>query len=301
MVTMAYDGESSPVTITVSSSGGFRHVGLTSPVSRHSISNNSNSPLSGREFRRSSGGNRRLSLSKESTEEFVAYTVHIPPTPDHQTISNSQSSPPEYSKIHGNPNENHIKDTLYTGGFKSATRAHARLKKSVEERGASKSKTLCAIDGCDEKLIDRASKAQCECGFKICRECYLDCCGNGGFCPGCKEPFREANDDDDDEPESELNDQANPLPKTGGGGGIRLDKKFSLVQSFKAPNQDFDHTRWLFETHGTYGFGNALWPRDGYDYHGTDGHENPPLFNDRRNRPMTRKLGISAAIISPYR
>ncbi|KAL6329537.1 hypothetical protein AAG906_022086 [Vitis piasezkii] len=32
----------------------------------------------------------------------------------------------------------------------------------------------------------------CECGFKICRECYLDCVGSGGgHCPGCKEPYKE--------------------------------------------------------------------------------------------------------------
>ena len=45
-----------------------------------------------------------------------------------------------------------------------------------------------------------------------------------------------------------------------------------MLKSFKANNppllmgkntSEFDHSRWLFETKGTYGYGNALWPKDG--------------------------------------
>ncbi|KVH94697.1 Cellulose synthase [Cynara cardunculus var. scolymus] len=317
MVIRAHDSpSSSPVRITVSSAGGFRNVGLTSPVQRTSISN---SPLSGGEIRRLSGGRRAsgvggsggggggryLSMSKDGADEYVAYTVHIPPTPEHQFMSSSEISP-EYVKNHGNPNENRIKDTVFTGGFNSETRAHARRMKSVEEMTVVKSKLLCQVDGCDEKLVDKSSKSQCECGFRICNECYLDYCSSGGgVCPGCKEPFREACEEDDGDYQpamsEEKKDTVNPLPRRGG--GIRLENNFSLVRSFKAPNQDFDHTRWLFETNGTYGFGNAVWPRE--ECHrgggGLDQYESPPMFNDRRNRPLTRKVGISAAILSPYR
>lgn len=45
--------------------------------------------------------------------------------------------------------------------------------------------------------------------------------------------------------------QAYPLPR--GMRGAKLENNFSLVQSFKAPNQEFDHSKWLFETKGTYG------------------------------------------------
>lgn len=302
---------SSPVRITVSSSGAFRNVGLTSPVRRASISN---SPLSGGEIKRLSGGRRGsgngvggggryLSMSKEEGDEYVAYTVQIPPTPEHHFMSNSVTSP-EYGKIHGNPNENRIKDTVFTGGFNSETRAHARRMKSVEEMVASKSKLLCQVDGCDEKLLDKSSKSQCECGFRICNECYLDYCSSrAGVCPGCKEPFREAGEEEDEDDYqpimSEEKDTVNPLRKNRG--GIKLENNFSLVRSFKAPNQEFDHTRWLFETNGTYGFGNAVWPREGCHRGGADNYESQPMFNDRRNRPLTRKVGISAAIISPYR
>lgn len=84
---------------------------LTSPIRRHSLSNNQNSPLSGR--RDSSGGSRQtsaaggryLSFSKDSTEEFVAYTVHIPLTPDNRILSESEESPLDEggSKSRGNP------------------------------------------------------------------------------------------------------------------------------------------------------------------------------------------------------
>lgn len=301
MVVTNHDSpSSSPVRITVSSSGGFRNASLTSPIRRSSISN---SPLSGGRRVSGSGGGagRYLSMSKDGNDEYVAYTVHIPPTPDHQFLSNSQTSP---VKNHGNPNENRIKDTVFTGGFNSETRAHAKRMKSVEEIGIVKSKSLCQVDGCDEKL-KLLSKTECECGFRICNECYIDCCETGpGVCPGCKEKFKEANEYDDDVEDdiqpmmSEEKDTVNPLRRNRYGGGVKLENNFSLVRSFKAPNQEFDHTRWLFETNGTYGFGNAVWP----SHRGGGGeYETPPVFDHRRNRPLTRKVGISAAILSPYR
>lgn len=305
---------SSPVTITVTSSGGSRSMGLTSPMPRHSISNNANSPLSGGENRRASstsaggGGGRYLSFSKDSTDEFVAYTVHMPPTPDNRVFSDSQNSPPlESSKSRGktgnNPNEGFIKDTIFTGGFNSATKAHLR-KSSEDEPPTMKSKSICGMEGCDEKAIDGKFKNYCDCGFGICRDCYLDCIGNsGGHCPGCKEPYKDVDDDggmEEEEPPSEEKDQANPLPSWSR--GAKLEKNFSLVQSFKNPNHEFDHNRWLFDTKGTYGYGNALWPKDGYEFgRGTERYDSPPDFSDRRNKPLTRKIGISAAIISPYR
>ncbi|KAL7172063.1 hypothetical protein ACSBR2_031706 [Camellia fascicularis] len=311
MVKMASSSSpsSSPVTVTVSSSGAFQSMSLTSPIRRFSTSNNQNSPLSNRGLKGSSGGNRRssgerkfLSMSKENTEECVAYTVHIPATPDRRVMSESQTSPFEDSKKSGHlMGGSYIKDTIYTGGFNSVTRAHV-IENSVDEPKAVKSELVCGMKGCDEKAQDGTWKAQCECGFKICRDCYLDCIGTGeGYCPGCKEVYKGVSEDERSEPSSEEKDQPHPLPR-GGKGGVRIGKNFSLVQSFKAPNHDFDHARWLFETKGTYGYGNAVWPKDGYEFgRGTDRSEYPPEFNQRCNRPLTRKVGISAAILSPYR
>ncbi|GER42768.1 cellulose synthase-like protein [Striga asiatica] len=298
MVKMASNSpNSSPVTITVTSSGGSRSLGLTSPMPRHSISNNPNSPLN-QTSRRASSDGRYLSFSKDSsTEEFVAYTVHIPPTPDRRPFSDSQNLE------NTNPNESQIKDTIYTGGFNSATKAHVRKSSEIEPI-VEKSKKICGMLGCDEKAANGRFKSYCECGFGICEDCYVDCLKIGeGNCPGCKEPYKEVNgneSEEEEEPFSEEKDRANPLPSWGK--GVKLEKNFSLVQSIKNPNQDFDHNRWLFETKGTYGYGNAHWPRDGYEFgRGTERYEKPPDFSDRRNRPLTRKMGVSAAIISPYR
>lgn len=284
-------------------------MGLTSPVPRASISNNPNSPLSCKGNRASSGGirtssgGRYCSMSKDDTteeinSEFVTYTVHIPPTPDHHSISDSQTSIPEDVRNMIKPDRSFISGTIFTGGFNSVTRGHV-IDCSMERPEPVKSTLACGMKGCDEKAI----QGKCECGFRICGECYLDCLANGeGHCPGCKEPYKGASEDEsEDEPSSEAEDQALPLPSMA---DSKLDKRLSLVKSFKAQNHppDFDHTRWLFETKGTYGYGNAVWPKDGYGAgSGANGFEHPPDFFEKRKRPLTRKIGVSAAILSPYR
>ncbi|GLT43166.1 hypothetical protein SLA2020_171360 [Shorea laevis] len=313
MVKTASSPSSSPVTITVSSGGkgsGSRSMGLTSPVPRPSVSNNPNSPLSGRGNRASTGGRRAssggryCSMSRDETmeemnSEFVRYTVHIPPTPDHQSVSASQTSLNEDAKNVMKPERSFISGTIFTGGYNSVTRGHV-IDCSLERTELVKSGMNCGMKGCDEK----AMQGKCECGFKICRDCYLDCVGSGGgHCPGCKEPYKDVSDGDDeedDEARSEAEDQALPLPSMA---DFKLDKRLSLVKSFKQNHpQDFDHTRWLFETKGTYGYGNAVWPKDGYGVgSGGNGFEHPPDFGERSKRPLTRKVGISAAILSPYR
>lgn len=312
---------SSPVTITVTpcKGSGDRSLGLTSPIPRASVINNQNSPLSSRATRRTSisGGNRRSSggegrycsmsvedLTAENTnsECVLSYTVHIPPTPDHQTVFASQESGmgEEDEMLKGNSNnKSFLSGTIFTGGFKSVTRGHVIDCSMDRADPEKKSGQICWLKGCDEKVVH----GRCECGFKICRDCYFDCItSGGGNCPGCKEPYRDVNDDPETEEEDE-EDEAKPLPQMG---ESKLDKRLSVVKSFKAQNQagDFDHTRWLFETKGTYGYGNAVWPKDGYGIGsggGSNGYETPPEFGERSKRPLTRKVSVSAAIISPYR
>jgi len=287
-------------------------MGLTSPLPRSSVSNNNNSPLSNLSNRLSGGGAviRRLSggggnyssMSKDdvtedtTTSEYVSYTVHIPPTPDRMPLSSSQTSLPEEN----NKNNGFISGTIFTGGFNSVTRGHVIECSNESNDLLLKSKLMCGMKGCDEEAIKGCT---CECGFKICRDCYKEICGNGGGgkCPGCKDSYNNVSDDEEEEEEevSECEDQAQPLPSMA---EFKLDKRLSVVKSFKAQNQnhppDFDHTRWLFETKGTYGYGNAVWPKDGF---GSNGYEPPPDFGKKSRRPLTRKVGVSAAILSPYR
>ncbi|KMT05916.1 hypothetical protein BVRB_7g164970 [Beta vulgaris subsp. vulgaris] len=307
----------SPVTITVTSGGGGRRsIGLTSPIQRHSLS-----PLSAKSNRNSSARRRRYSISQqqneavdgEEDEELVSYTVHIPPTPERPpfpSISDSQNSNVNGVEARSSGRDGpypgqgefgagFISGTIFTGGFNSVTRGHV-IECSVEKPEGGKSREGCMMKGCDEKGIN-----PCDCGFKICRECYLDCLGNknGGNCPGCKELYdkeerecgrsKELLDEEDE-------DEARPLPKMA---ELKMDKRLSLVKSVKNP-PDFDHNRWLFETKGTYGYGNAVWPKDGYGFgpgEGNNGFEYPPDFGERCRKPLTRKVAVSAAILSPYR
>ncbi|KAG0475787.1 hypothetical protein HPP92_015473 [Vanilla planifolia] len=160
---------------------------------------------------------------------------------------------------------------------------------------------LCHMNGCDGlPFVTKSKKLPCECEFSICKECYLDCLRNGGKCPGCKEPYGVNGDEGS---ESEAEEKALPLTSVA---GLGFCGRLSMMKSVKGP-ADFDHCRWLFQTRGTYGYGNAVWPKDGNGdavgggQGGILGFEEPPDFNGKCRRPLTRKIGVSQAIISPYR
>ncbi|XP_040861411.1 LOW QUALITY PROTEIN: cellulose synthase-like protein D1 [Glycine max] len=93
----------------------------------------------------------------------------------------------------------------------------------------------------------------------------------------------------------------------GGGGEPKMERRMSSVLSsvnnksmlLRSQTQDFDHNRWLFETKGTYGIGNAFWQDDSNSF----GDEGVSMsdFMDKPWKPLTRKIPISGAILSPYR
>ncbi|CAM6009904.1 unnamed protein product [Sphagnum balticum] len=90
-------------------------------------------------------------------------------------------------------------------------------------------------------------------------------------------------------------------------GDPKMERRLSLLKSNKPGllmnhTSEFDHSRWLYETKGTYGYGNAVWPKDdGYAGGKNTGLGAPPNFLDKARRPLSRKSNISAGIISPYR
>ncbi|KAI3968788.1 hypothetical protein MKX01_028938 [Papaver californicum] len=268
MVQMATtsSSSSSPVKITVSSEGkanGFRNLGLTSPIRRVSLFNNQNSPLSNNRGgnRTSSGGRYSNSVTKDEILE----------EPNHQIgLSSSQTRfPKEERKVFDEKRKRgFISSTLFTGGFNSVTRSHVIDTSIDESEGVVKSLKgmICRMNGCDGKAIQRDSKIPCECGFKICKECYVECLDSGkGQCPGCKEPYREVGYEDE--------------------------------ETDSGSEQEDDEPRPLF---WTYGYGNAVWPKDGY-VNGSTVNEFEYPFREKSSRPLTRKVGVSAAIISPYR
>ncbi|KAJ9185605.1 hypothetical protein P3X46_005217 [Hevea brasiliensis] len=255
--------------------------------------------------RRTSSG-RYISYSRDDLDselgssDFMNYTVHIPPTPDNQPMDPSISQKVE---------EQYVSNSLFTGGFNSVTRAHLMDKVIDSETShpqmAGAKGSSCSIPGCDAKVMSDERGVDilpCECDFKICRDCYIDAVKTGGgICPGCKEPYKNT------ELDEVAADNGRPLPLPPPGTVSKMERRLSLMKSTKSvlmrsQTGDFDHNRWLFETRGTYGYGNAIWPSDGGFGSGKDEDvaESKELLS-KPWRPLTRKLKIPAAVISPYR
>ncbi|XP_047317683.1 cellulose synthase-like protein D3 [Impatiens glandulifera] len=241
--------------------------------------------------------------------EYSSYTVHIPPTPDNQPATPPSDNQP-MDAISQKVEEHYVSSSLFTGGFNSVTRAHLMDKVIESETNhpqmAGVKGSSCQIPGCDAKVMSDERGMDilpCECDFKICRDCYLDAAKMGeGICPGCKEQYKATDLDGD------FAEKARPLslpPPT-----IEMSKmqrRLSLMKSTKSglmrsQTGDFDHNRWLFETRGTYGYGNAIWPSgEGINNGKDDDAVEPKELMNKPWRPLTRKLKIPAAILSPYR
>ncbi|GLT87226.1 hypothetical protein SLE2022_053210 [Rubroshorea leprosula] len=252
-------------------------------------------------FARRTSSGRYVSLSREDldmsgelTGDYMNYTVHIPPTPDNQPMESSVAAKAE---------EQYVSNSLFTGGFNSVTRAHLMDKVIDSEvthpQMAGAKGSSCSMPACDGKVMkdERGNDVTpCECRFKICRDCYMDALKEKGLCPGCKEPYKVGDYDD----EQDYSNGALQLPGPGGG------KRDANSMSMTTRNQggDFDPNKWLFESKGTYGYGNAYWPPQD-DVYGDDGgegaHGGMLESNDKPWKPLSRVTPIPAAIISPYR
>ncbi|MQL70937.1 hypothetical protein Taro_003264, partial [Colocasia esculenta] len=263
-------------------------------------------------FARRTSSGRYVSLSREDLDmsgeisgDYMNYTVHIPPTPDNQPMDETM----EGSSVALKAEEQYVSNSLFTGGFNSVTRAHL-MDKVIEsdvrhpQMAGAKGSTACGMAACDGKVMmdERGEEIDpCACRFKICRECYMDAVKAGGLCPGCKEPYNMG--EFDDEPLPDFSSGALQLPAPS---EKTTDRRMSVMKSNKSllmrsQTGDFDHNRWLFETKGTYGYGNAFWPKDDVldDEDGLNGAM--PEVTDKQWKPLTRRIPMPAAIISPYR
>ncbi|KAF9602218.1 hypothetical protein IFM89_025840 [Coptis chinensis] len=235
-----------------------------------------------------------LDMSGELSGDYMNYTVHIPPTPDNQPMESSVATKAE---------EQYVSNSLFTGGFNSVTRAHLMDKVIESEvnhpQMAGSKGSACAMSACDGKAMrdERGQDvAPCECRFKICRDCFMDAQKGTGLCPGCKEPYK-LGDYDDEVPE--FSNGALPLPAP----GMSVMNNNNKSLAMRNQNGEFDHNRWLFETQGTYGYGNAYWPKD--DMYGDDPDDGlrggMAETLDKPWKPLSRRIPIPAAVISPYR
>lgn len=257
-----------------------------------------------------------------SSVDFRNYRVQFPMTPDNGPLSVSME--PIHPMMSSKIEEHYVSSSLFTGGFNSVTRAHLMDKRTdsvPDATGAAAKSPTCSVEGCDGKVMrdeHREVLLPCECEYNICRECFNDEVKNGrSVCPGCKEPYKSTDLEEvariAREKKSIAVCRLTAPPPTN---GATMDRRLSVVRSTKT--MDFDHNRWLFETKGTYGYGNAIWPEEtvgsdetvesdesGGGGAGGDGSggERPPAKDlvSKAWRPLTRKLRIPAAVLSPYR
>ncbi|KAK9672795.1 hypothetical protein RND81_12G125300 [Saponaria officinalis] len=252
-------------------------------------------------FARRTSSGRYVSMSREDLDmsgeysgDYMNYTVHIPPTPDNQ--------PMDDSSVAAKAEEQYVSNSLFTGGFNSVTRAHLMDKMtdseaSQQDKDARRRAGFCQMPVCDGKAMvdDRGNPMYpCECRFRICNDCFIDAQKGKGECPGCKEPYR-LGDYDDDPPD--FSGGALPLPAPNKENGDRR------MMSRKKTG-DFDHNKWLFnETQGTYGHGTAYWPpEDACDGDASSGMGSGMLdATDKPFKPLSRVVPIPSGIISPYR
>ena len=224
--------------------------------------------------------------SEIGSGEYATYTVHIPVTPDNQPSPMAIQLERRASRI---AEEQYTTNSIFTGGHNCVTRAHVMDKvigtDSTHPQMAGAKGSVCAIQGCDAKIMSDERGEDllpCECDFKICRDCHYDAVRTGdGICPGCKEPYKGEFD----------------IAGVDDGRVLTLSSPVGVSKA-----GEFDQNGWLFETKGTYGYGNAIWPKEGAG--GDGGNDNvgeSSQLLSKQWRPLTRKLSIKAAILSPYR
>lgn len=92
----------------------------------------------------------------------------------------------------------------------------------------------------------------------------------------------------------------------GDGESGKLDRRMSVMKHnnksmlLRSQTSDFDHNRWLFESKGKYGIGNAYWSHDDDSYDNDTGTSMAD-FMDKPWKPLTRKVQVPASVLSPYR
>ncbi|ERN07417.1 hypothetical protein AMTRI_Chr12g275120 [Amborella trichopoda] len=203
-------------------------------LSHNPSKNSASRPPPTVKFARRTSSGRIVSLSRDddldmsgefTSNDYINYTVHMPPTPDNQPMTTDASAKP-------GEQQQYVSNSMYP---------------------------------VDPKRVMRKDRGE--------EEAY----NNGG------------------------------TGGTGNGINPKMDRRMSVMKSSKSmllrsQTGDFDHNRWLFETKGTYGYGNAYWPQDD-GYGDGDGVMGVSMadFMDKPWKPLTRKVQIPAAVLSPYR
>ncbi|GLT91271.1 hypothetical protein SLE2022_091670 [Rubroshorea leprosula] len=226
--------------------------------------------------------------SEIGSVDYDTYTVVLPPTPDNRPAPIEISMQPVRTDNQG------LSNSMFSGVNNRVTRTFSKVKVV----GSDAKGSFCAVPGCGSRMMsdDQGNDIfPCECGFKICGNCYKDVLEAGdGICPGCKEPYKGLDESElVAESHRKMSEQA---------------KSLSIVKSTKlrgSQSGEFDYTGFLFESKRSYGYGNAVWPADGVDGNndgvGGGGGGGPQLSSEKRWKPLSRKVKIPAGVLSLYR
>jgi hypothetical protein len=251
---------------TEGSSGGNNNNSNTGGSSNNTV-------VPGHHGRHNSSG-RYMNLSRDESEmsevdselgsEFL-YTVHIPATPEYQLMSNTSTVRPMDPAIAAKADQQFVSNAIFTGGFKNKPRGHAM------------EKMMDGVEGNHPQLAGARGGPTCSvdgCDGKAMRDERgndITPCESCGF-RVCRDCYIDA-----------------------------LNAEPGLIST--QSSADFDHARWLYQTKGSYGYGNALWPTEDTYNGGGDNPDLgiPPNFKGQIRRPLSRKFAISAKILTPYR
>nr|GMC55927.1 cellulose synthase-like protein D3 [Ipomoea batatas] len=202
--------------------------------------------------------------------------------------------------------EQYVSSSLFTGGYNSATLAHLMDKvidlEANHPQMAGAKGSSCRIPGCGGKVMSDERGEDilpCRCDLKICQDCYAEAVKTDGICPGCKEQYKNTD-------QNFVDHDRQPLSLASNGGQSRMERGLSLMKLSRGLMRnhtgDFDNNRWLFEAKGSYGYGygDAVQPKEEGLGDDKDDGEYSELLN-KEWRPLTHKLKIPAIVLTPYR
>lgn len=120
-----------------------------------------------------------VDYTNSSPQEYVNYHVQIPATPDNQPMASMEIT--MEPSISARVEEQYVSNSLFTGGFNTMTRAHLMDKviesETAHPQMAGAKGSSCAVEGCNSKVMSDERGMDilpCECGFKICADCFND-------------------------------------------------------------------------------------------------------------------------------
>lgn len=199
----------------------------------------------------------------------------------------------------------YLSSAVVTGGYTSSTRAHG-LRRKVEERPIL-APSMCQLPGCNNKALDVPT---CECDIRVCAVCFKEAAGPNGnsVCPGCKlsypitdlEELHARRMETSHATEMPPNNDNKSKPHSN---SVDWDADSYLsTAGFKRNLNGYGNASVVpadspFHGGVTYGGG----PPAGGSVDGASDYSADTRLTGKTWRPLSRKIGMPSAVLSPYR